>query len=112
MPPEGSSEELMQLCVELGLPSGPDLPRDIVARRVAELAEALPRQRQEMNDARAASIWSEATRKNRKSLVAVSAAGLALYDMAKAVDRSITITDLRLLSKQGGRSGAWKRPEA
>jgi cyclic pyranopterin phosphate synthase len=44
-----------------------------------------------------------------EALVAVSAACLALYDMAKAVDRGITIGGVRLLEKEGGRSGKWKR---
>ena len=38
-----------------------------------------------------------------------SAACLALYDMAKAVDRGITIDGVRLLEKSGGRSKTWKR---
>lgn len=44
-----------------------------------------------------------------EALVAVSAACLALYDMAKAVDRGISIGEVRLLEKEGGRSGKWKR---
>jgi len=44
-----------------------------------------------------------------EALVAVSAACLALYDMAKSVDRGITITDVQLVSKSGGRSGGWTR---
>ena len=44
-----------------------------------------------------------------EALVAVSAACLALYDMAKGLDRSITIESVRLLEKSGGRSGHWKR---
>ena len=36
-----------------------------------------------------------------------SAAGLALYDMVKAVDRGARLTDVRLLAKAGGRSGEW-----
>jgi cyclic pyranopterin phosphate synthase len=44
-----------------------------------------------------------------EALVAVSAACLALYDMAKAVDRGISIGEVRLLEKAGGRSGRWKR---
>jgi len=44
-----------------------------------------------------------------EALVAVSAACLALYDMAKAVDRGIEIDGIRLLEKAGGRSGAWRR---
>ncbi len=45
-----------------------------------------------------------------EALVAVSAAALALYDMAKAVDRSIAIERIVLLEKSGGRSGTWRRP--
>ena len=44
-----------------------------------------------------------------EALVAVAAACLALYDMAKAVDRGIAITDVVLLEKRGGRSGLWRR---
>ena len=44
-----------------------------------------------------------------EALTAVAAAGLALYDMVKAVDRSARLTDIRLLAKDGGRSGEWQR---
>lgn len=44
-----------------------------------------------------------------EALVAASAAALALYDMAKAVDRGIRIQEIVLLEKSGGRSGAWRR---
>jgi len=44
-----------------------------------------------------------------EALVAVSAAALSLYDMAKAVDRGIVIRELVLLEKSGGRSGTWRR---
>ena len=44
-----------------------------------------------------------------EALVAVSAGALAIYDMAKALDRGITISRIRLLEKSGGRSGNWKR---
>ncbi len=42
-----------------------------------------------------------------EALVAVSAAALALYDMVKSLDRGVRIEEVRLLSKSGGRSGAW-----
>ena len=45
-----------------------------------------------------------------EALVAVSAAGLALYDMCKAVDRGMTVEAVRLVRKSGGRSGDWTRP--
>ncbi len=40
-----------------------------------------------------------------EALTAVSVAALTLYDMAKAVEKSMQITDIRLLSKTGGKSG-------
>ena len=45
-----------------------------------------------------------------EAITAVVAAGLALYDMVKAVDRMAQLTDIRLMHKAGGRSGEWKRP--
>ncbi len=42
-----------------------------------------------------------------EALTSVVTAGLALYDMVKAVDRGARLTDVRLLSKSGGRSGDW-----
>ncbi len=44
-----------------------------------------------------------------EALTAVSASGLAIYDMCKAVDRGMTITDIRLMKKTGGNSGAFER---
>ncbi len=46
-----------------------------------------------------------------EALVAASVAALTVYDMLKAVDKAITITDLRLLEKSGGKSGRWTRGE-
>lgn len=40
-----------------------------------------------------------------EALTAVSAAALTIYDMCKAVDRAMHITDIRLAQKRGGRSG-------
>jgi cyclic pyranopterin phosphate synthase len=44
-----------------------------------------------------------------EAMVAVSAAGLTVYDMCKAVDRGMRIEDVRLVSKTGGKSGTWER---
>jgi cyclic pyranopterin phosphate synthase len=44
-----------------------------------------------------------------EALVAAGAACLTLYDMAKAIDKGITIGELQLLEKSGGKSGDWKR---
>jgi cyclic pyranopterin phosphate synthase len=43
-----------------------------------------------------------------EAMTSVVAAGLALYDMVKAVDRAARLTDVRLLAKSGGRSGEWR----
>ena len=47
-----------------------------------------------------------------EALTAVSVAALALVDMVKGIDRTTAITDVRLLAKSGGRSGAWTREDA
>ena len=57
--------------------------------------------------ATAESLWT--TGVEMEALVAVAAASLALYDMAKAVDRAIAIEEIVLLEKSGGRSGSWRR---
>ena len=44
-----------------------------------------------------------------EALTAAAVAGLTVYDMAKAVDKGIVLTDLCLVEKTGGKSGAWKR---
>lgn len=43
-----------------------------------------------------------------EALAAVSVALLTIYDMCKAVDRGMCIEGIRLLEKQGGKSGHWK----
>jgi len=45
-----------------------------------------------------------------EALTAVAVAALTVYDMVKAVDKSMTITDIYLVEKTGGRSGAYRRP--
>jgi cyclic pyranopterin phosphate synthase len=45
-----------------------------------------------------------------EALVAVTVAALTVYDMLKAVDRSIVIGPIRLREKRGGRSGRYRRP--
>ena len=44
-----------------------------------------------------------------EALCAVQIALLTVYDMCKAVDRGMTISDVGLLEKEGGRSGHWQR---
>ena len=45
-----------------------------------------------------------------EALVAASTAALTVYDMLKAIDRWMTITDVALVEKSGGRSGHLRRP--
>lgn len=47
-----------------------------------------------------------------EALVAASVASLTVYDMCKAVDKGITIEEVGLVAKTGGKSGPWARPGA
>jgi len=69
-----------------------------------ELVEA---ERAAVITASASATWT--TGVEMEALVAASAAALTLYDMAKAVDRGIVIDEVVLMSKDGGRSGGWRR---
>jgi cyclic pyranopterin phosphate synthase len=44
-----------------------------------------------------------------EALTGVQIALLTIYDMCKAVDRGMVISDVRLLEKSGGKSGHWQR---
>ncbi|WP_330229166.1 bifunctional molybdenum cofactor biosynthesis protein MoaC/MoaB [Nocardia sp. NBC_00508] len=64
-------------------------------------------------------ITIEATAKTKgptgvemEALTAVAVAGLTLHDMVKAVDPAATLTEVRLLTKEGGKHGHWVRPAA
>ena len=46
-----------------------------------------------------------------EAMTAVSVAALTIYDMCKAVDREMTLEDICLVRKTGGRSGDWERSE-
>jgi len=46
-----------------------------------------------------------------EALCATQITLLTIYDMCKAVDRGMTISDIRLLEKSGGKSGSWERSE-
>ncbi|MHC4548156.1 MAG: cyclic pyranopterin monophosphate synthase MoaC [Planctomycetota bacterium] len=66
-------------------------------------------------DARTLGVTAEVAGVDRtgfemEALVAAATAALTVYDMLKALDKGITISDLRLLEKSGGKSGPWVRP--
>lgn len=46
-----------------------------------------------------------------EALTAVAVAGLAVVDMVKGLDKSVSLADVRLERKTGGKSGDWVRPE-
>jgi cyclic pyranopterin phosphate synthase len=46
-----------------------------------------------------------------EAMAAVSVAGLTIYDMCKAVDREMSIGEIRLVKKSGGKSGPFIRKE-
>jgi cyclic pyranopterin phosphate synthase len=59
-----------------------------------------------------ASAWASTkgpTGVEMEALTAVTVALLTIYDMAKALDRGMEISGIRLTEKSGGKSGSWKR---
>lgn len=79
------------------------LPLDHVSIEL-DADEALPGVR-----ARSEVVVTARTGAEMEALAAVAGALLSIYDMAKSLDRAMTIGEIRLESKEGGRSGAWMR---
>jgi cyclic pyranopterin phosphate synthase len=52
-------------------------------------------------------FWGSVRGESPDFLTAVQLALLTIYDMCKAVDRGMTITDVKLLEKHGGKSGTF-----
>jgi cyclic pyranopterin phosphate synthase len=61
-------------------------------------------------DITAAVRTADRTGVEMEALTAVAAAGLTVIDMVKAVDPAASITDVRVLRKEGGKTGLWERP--
>ena len=70
------------------------------------------RERERAVEVRATARTRWSTGVEMEALVAVSAALLTIYDMAKAVDRGMSLGSIRLLRKSGGRSGTYRSPRA
>jgi len=87
--------ELIPLCHPLAL-----------TRVEVELA---PDEKQSLVLCRTIAATTGPTGVEMEALAAVQIALLTIYDMCKAVDRGMTITDVGLVSKTGGKSGAWRR---
>ena len=71
--------------------------------------EFVPRQKKSRIDVRARVKITGRTGVEMEALVAVSVASLTIYDMCKAVDRGMVISDIKLLKKSGGKSGTYER---
>lgn len=91
--------DLIPLCHHVALTSvDVDLDVDVVTGRVAVRATARARDR---------------TGVEMEAMVAAAVASLTVYDLVKAVQRDVTVTDVRLVHKSGGRSGTFGQvPEA
>ena len=63
-------------------------------------------------DITATARTSDRTGVEMEALTAVAVAGLALHDMIKAVDPAAALDDVRLVRKEGGKSGSWRRDDA
>jgi cyclic pyranopterin phosphate synthase len=59
---------------------------------------------------RATARTTDRTGVEMEALTAVAVAGLTLHDMIKAVDPAATLNAVRLVRKEGGKSGTWTRP--
>ena len=75
------------------------------------VVECVPNADESCVDIEATARVSGKTGVEMEALTAVSVAALTIYDMAKAVDRGMRVTDVRLVRKSGGRSGEWSSDE-
>ena len=87
--------DLIPLCHQLAL-TGVDVDFDIADSAVAVTATVRSTDR---------------TGVEMEALTAVSVAALTLYDMIKAVDPAARIDDIRVVRKEGGKTGLWERPK-
>jgi cyclic pyranopterin monophosphate synthase len=96
------TSELIPLCHQLAL-TGVDVEFEIVQ------SPESPRHGAAV-DITATVHSTDRTGVEMEALTAVSVAALTLYDMIKAVDKAARIDNIRLLRKDGGKSGSWQRP--
>jgi len=89
------TSDLIPLCHPLFL-SGVDVSTDVTDQSVEITATVKT---------------TERTGVEMEALTAVVVAGLAVIDMIKAIDRAAVISDVRVLSKSGGRRGDWSRED-
>lgn len=89
------THELIPLCHQI--------PLQMVA------VEFRPDRRRSILEIEARAVTEAQTGVEMEAMVAVSAAALTIYDMAKAIDRAMVIEGVRLVAKSGGRSGEFRR---
>ena len=78
--------------------------------RVEVSFEARPRRGELTVEARVRTV--DKTGVEMEALTAAGVAALTVYDMVKALEKGVTITNLQLMEKSGGKSGLWKRDGA
>lgn len=89
------TQEMIPLCHQI--------PLDLVE------IEFRPSRTRSALEIEARTVTSARTGVEMEAMVAVSAAALTIYDMAKSIDRAMEIGTIRLVSKSGGRSGDFRR---
>jgi cyclic pyranopterin phosphate synthase len=121
-----TTAEVLRLVASDGLPKGDALATARIAgimgaKRVPELiplchqiALSGVKVEFELGEAevriRATAKTTDVTGVEMEALTAVAVAGLTLHDMIKAVDPAATLDEVRLLRKDGGKTGTWERP--
>jgi cyclic pyranopterin monophosphate synthase len=90
------TQELIPLCHQI--------PLEVVE------VDFAPNRQSSMLEIQARAVTDSKTGVEMEALVAVGAAALTIYDMAKAVDRAMRIEGIRLVRKSGGRSGDFLGP--
>jgi cyclic pyranopterin monophosphate synthase len=83
------------------IPLAHQIPLDQVEIEVRPIPEGV--------EIRSRVVVNARTGAEMEALLACSTAALALYDMVKAIERGVVITDLRLETKSGGRTGTYRR---
>jgi cyclic pyranopterin phosphate synthase len=71
--------------------------------------EFIPKEKYSLIKVKATVKITSRTGVEMEALMAVSIASLTIYDMCKAVDREMTISDIKLIKKSGGKSGVFER---
>ncbi len=89
--------------------AAPEVSAELVDDLLEALAELDLEVTDESVDITATVRTTDRTGVEMEALTAVSVAALTVVDMVKAVDKAATITDVRVESKSGGRSGDWTR---